>query len=76
MVDGHYYGCLQKARYAILLSGTPALSRPIELYTQLSCLDKHFGMNLFEFGKRYCAAVKVYYRLCSSTYKLSSLIVL
>ena len=56
----------QKARYAVLLSGTPALSRPIELYTQLSCLDRHFSMNLFEFGKRYCAAVKV----CSDIHNL------
>ncbi|CAM8921435.1 unnamed protein product [Rhodiola kirilowii] len=29
---------IQKARYAILLSGTPALSRPIELFKQLEAL--------------------------------------
>ncbi|XP_065896709.1 SWI/SNF-related matrix-associated actin-dependent regulator of chromatin subfamily A-like protein 1 isoform X2 [Dysidea avara] len=49
---------LKNARFAILLSGTPALSRPIELYTQVTSLDRHFGMSLFDFGKRYCAAVK------------------
>ena len=43
-----------------MLSGTPALSRPIELYTQVTSLDRHFGMSLFDFGKRYCAAVKVH----------------
>ena len=42
-----------------MLSGTPALSRPIELYTQITALDKSFRMSLVNFGIRYCNAVKV-----------------
>ncbi|KAL6657041.1 hypothetical protein ACP70R_004821 [Stipagrostis hirtigluma subsp. patula] len=45
---------LQKARYAILLSGTPALSRPIELFTQLQALYPTVYKNVHEYGNRYC----------------------
>ena len=48
---------LKKAKHCILLSGTPALSRPMELYTQLSALTDVFG-NLHSFGSRYCGAKK------------------
>lgn len=44
----------KKAKRVILLSGTPALSRPSELYTQLSLLDKKFFGSFIEFSKRYC----------------------
>lgn len=44
----------RKAKRVILLSGTPALSRPSELYTQLSLLDEKFFGNFIEFSKRYC----------------------
>ena len=48
------------ARRALLLSGTPALSRPIELYTQITALDKNFrSVSLYDFGQRYCNGVKV-----------------
>ena len=30
---------LQKAKYAVLLSGTPALSRPIELFPQVNVVS-------------------------------------
>lgn len=43
-----------RAKRVILLSGTPALSRPSELYTQLALLDQKFFGNFFEFSKRYC----------------------
>ncbi|XP_061992190.1 uncharacterized protein LOC133710194 isoform X3 [Rosa rugosa] len=43
-----------KAQYAILLSGTPALSRPIELFTQLEALYPDVYKNVHEYGKRYC----------------------
>jgi SWI/SNF-related matrix-associated actin-dependent regulator 1 of chromatin subfamily A len=33
---------LQSSKRAILLSGTPALSRPIELYCQLTAINKFF----------------------------------
>ncbi|KAI3730203.1 hypothetical protein L6452_18880 [Arctium lappa] len=45
---------LQKARYTMLLSGTPALSRPIELYKQLEALYPNVYKNVHEYGNRYC----------------------
>uniref|UniRef100_A0ACD5UJZ8 Uncharacterized protein n=1 Tax=Avena sativa TaxID=4498 RepID=A0ACD5UJZ8_AVESA len=45
---------LQKAQYVILLSGTPALSRPIELFTQLQALYPTVYKNINEYGGRYC----------------------
>ncbi|KAK5641352.1 hypothetical protein RI129_009899 [Pyrocoelia pectoralis] len=44
----------KNATRIVLLSGTPALSRPSELYTQLALLDDKFFGNFFEFSKRYC----------------------
>lgn len=44
----------RKSRRVILLSGTPALSRPCELYTQLALLDEKFFGGFIEFSKRYC----------------------
>ncbi|XP_018561828.1 SWI/SNF-related matrix-associated actin-dependent regulator of chromatin subfamily A-like protein 1 [Anoplophora glabripennis] len=46
----------KKARRVILLSGTPALSRPCELFTQLNIIDDKFFGNFFDFSKRYCDA--------------------
>jgi SWI/SNF-related matrix-associated actin-dependent regulator 1 of chromatin subfamily A len=37
-----------------LLSGTPALSRPSELFTQLNALDPFLFGHFHEFGVRYC----------------------
>ncbi|CAN6199966.1 unnamed protein product [Urochloa humidicola] len=45
---------LQKAQYVILLSGTPALSRPIELFTQLQALYPTVYKNVSDYGNRYC----------------------
>lgn len=45
------------ARHVILLSGTPALSRPIELYTQINLVSPNF-MGFQEYGIRYCAGEK------------------
>ncbi|CAO2838348.1 unnamed protein product [Amaranthus hypochondriacus] len=42
------------AQYAILLSGTPALSRPIELFKQLEALYPGVYKNVHEYGNRYC----------------------
>ncbi|XP_053693187.1 SWI/SNF-related matrix-associated actin-dependent regulator of chromatin subfamily A-like protein 1 [Sabethes cyaneus] len=44
----------QKAKRVILLSGTPALSRPVELFTQLQMLDRNF-VQFKEYSTRYCA---------------------
>ncbi|KAG7196652.1 hypothetical protein KM043_015990 [Ampulex compressa] len=46
-----------RARHVILLSGTPALSRPIELYSQISLVSPNF-MGYQDYGIRYCAGVK------------------
>lgn len=40
----------------ILLSGTPALSRPIELYPQLLIVDPKMFPKMHDFGLRYCDA--------------------
>ncbi|KAF6167225.1 hypothetical protein GIB67_029863 [Kingdonia uniflora] len=45
---------LQKAQYVILLSGTPALSRPIELFKQLEALYPAVYNNIHYYGNRYC----------------------
>ncbi|XP_056695842.1 uncharacterized protein [Spinacia oleracea] len=45
---------IEKAQYAILLSGTPALSRPIELFKQLEALCPGVYKNVHEYGNRYC----------------------
>ncbi|CAI5477220.1 unnamed protein product [Closterium sp. Yama58-4] len=45
---------LQKANRAILLTGTPALSRPIDLFKQLEALLPRAYHKLGEYGNRYC----------------------
>lgn len=39
----------------ICIIGTPALSRPSELYCQLNLIDKKFFGSFKEYGMRYCA---------------------
>lgn len=43
----------EKAKHVLLMSGTPALSRPAELFPQLYILDPKFT-SFFTFTKRYC----------------------
>ncbi len=45
---------VRKAKRAILLTGTPALSRPSELYTQISSLQPKQFPVWQEFAMRYC----------------------
>ncbi|KAK7363390.1 hypothetical protein VNO77_05532 [Canavalia gladiata] len=45
---------IKKAQYALLLSGTPALSRPIELFKQLEALYPDVYRSVHEYGNRYC----------------------
>ncbi|XP_048866570.1 SWI/SNF-related matrix-associated actin-dependent regulator of chromatin subfamily A-like protein 1 isoform X2 [Brienomyrus brachyistius] len=47
---------LKAARRVILLSGTPALSRPAELYTQILAVRPSFFPRFHDFGLRYCDA--------------------
>jgi hypothetical protein len=45
---------IKKAKRVLLLSGTPALSRPIELFTQLHSLLPDTFRTASSFGRRYC----------------------
>ncbi|OMJ91158.1 hypothetical protein SteCoe_6326 [Stentor coeruleus] len=45
---------LQRARRVLLLSGTPVMSRPAELYTQLSAIRPDVFFNFKVFADRYC----------------------
>lgn len=45
---------LTKAKRVVLLTGTPALSRPIELYTQICAVQPKCFPGMQEFGIRYC----------------------
>ncbi|KAL9962457.1 hypothetical protein ACROYT_G031561 [Oculina patagonica] len=58
----HLHKLCRKAKHAILLSGTPSLARPRELYFQLDivCPGKFDSFN--KFVRRYCDAREVYYR--------------
>jgi SWI/SNF-related matrix-associated actin-dependent regulator 1 of chromatin subfamily A len=46
---------LRSARRAICLTGTPALSRPVELYPQLSCLQPRVFPSFNDYAARFCA---------------------
>lgn len=46
------------AKNIILLSGTPALSRPEELYSQISTIDPYTFRTFYDFGMRYCDGKK------------------
>lgn len=50
---------LQKSDRLVMISGTPALSRPIELYTTFIALDKNLFVSMTEFGYRYCNLRKI-----------------
>lgn len=45
---------LKRARRALLLSGTPALSRPAEMYSQVEMLDGRLFPRFHDYGVRYC----------------------
>jgi len=47
---------VRQARRAILLTGTPALARPIELFNLLNCLHPALFPSYLDYAKRYCAA--------------------
>lgn len=51
--------CPQAAKRVILLSGTPAMSRPSELYTQILAVRPLLFPRFHEFGLRYCDAKQV-----------------
>lgn len=45
---------LQNAKRVLLMSGTPALSRPSELFSQVQAINPSLFHNFHEFGIRYC----------------------
>ena len=45
---------VQKIKYATLLTGTPALNRPCELYSQVNMINKEFFPKYKHFAERYC----------------------
>lgn len=45
---------LKDAKRCLLLTGTPALNRPKEIFTQLSCLLPSAKLKMKDFGERYC----------------------
>ncbi|XP_007908299.1 SWI/SNF-related matrix-associated actin-dependent regulator of chromatin subfamily A-like protein 1 [Callorhinchus milii] len=50
---------LKAAKRVILLSGTPAMSRPAELYTQVSVIRPKIFPQFHQFGERYCDAKRL-----------------
>ena len=47
---------LEKARQLVLLSGTPALARPVELWAQVSCIAPDLFGSYNYYTKQYCNA--------------------
>ena len=45
---------LKTAKRVVLLTGTPALSRPKELFSQLTALAPSAKLKMKDFGERYC----------------------
>jgi len=45
---------VKSAKYAMLVTGTPALNRPIELFSQLMMLRPIYLKNYTSYAKRYC----------------------
>ncbi len=45
---------IQNCKRVILLSGTPALSRPAELYSQLTAINPNLFGTFHDYGLRYC----------------------
>ncbi|CAO3596063.1 unnamed protein product [Absidia cylindrospora] len=52
---------LQKSKHVLLLTGTPILSRPIELYPQLCILRQDLFPDMTYYGIRYCNGRRVKY---------------
>ena len=45
---------VKSAKFAMLVTGTPALNRPIELFSQLAMLRPTYVKNYTAYAKRYC----------------------
>lgn len=47
----------RRAKRCLLLTGTPILNRPVELWSQMEALNYSLG-SFWEFARKYCAATK------------------
>lgn len=69
---------LQKASRLVMISGTPATSRPVELYPILCALDKNLYPVFQEYGNRYCNGRKIGhyfdYKGCTNAVELGTVI--
>lgn len=69
---------LQRSPRLVMISGTPATSRPLELYPILCALDKTVFPSFPVYGNRYCDGKKMGmhydYRGCSNAAELSTII--
>lgn len=45
---------VRSAQFAMLITGTPALNRPVELFSQLNMLRPSYVKNYTSYAKRYC----------------------
>ncbi|XP_023944992.2 SWI/SNF-related matrix-associated actin-dependent regulator of chromatin subfamily A-like protein 1 [Bicyclus anynana] len=54
-------GIARQCARVVLLSGTPALSRPAELYTQLALIEPRLFASFTDYGKRYCAGKQTHF---------------
>lgn len=59
-----------RVRRLIMISGTPALNKPIEMYVPLSMLVRNITMK--EFGDRYCSGGRSYGNMAAQVYTGSS----
>ena len=55
---------LKRCRRALLLSGTPALSRPSEMYSQVEMLDGRLFPRFHDYGLRYCDGHQTQWHWC------------
>ena len=44
----------RKTQYLILITGTPALARPKELFSLIDIINNNIFQNFKQFGARYC----------------------
>jgi hypothetical protein len=71
---------IQKAKRVIMLTGTPALSKPFELFSILTCLRPDIYQEAKWFGERYCDpqqcpfSRKIQYKGCDNIQELNFLL--
>ena len=66
---------LSQARRCVCLTGTPALSRPIELFSQLQALQPRLFRGVHDYAARFCAGGRFgYAQGCSNVEELHGLL--